>query len=144
MLTPPTGGGAEWTETVLYRFSEKNDGFPSSGVIFDSSGALYGTTSWLGQCGTNGEEAKKEGCGTVFKLTPPAEKNKPWVLTTIQSSNGGNDGGQSVASLIFDASGALYGTTTQGGASDRGTVFKLTPPAIGRAQWTETVLHDFQ
>jgi uncharacterized repeat protein (TIGR03803 family) len=210
-LTPSTGAGTPWTETVLHRFMEKNDGFPSSGLIFDSSGALYGTTSWMGQCGMPGEEGKLEGCGTVFKLTPPAgegapwtfatlyrfaggndgaapaggltfdssgalygttsrggvrncgwnprkelgcgtvfkltppaEIKKPWTLTTLHSFVGGNDGGLTVAGVIFDASGALYGTTAQGGASDRGTVFKLTPPAVGGAQWSNTVLHDFQ
>jgi uncharacterized repeat protein (TIGR03803 family) len=80
----------------------------------------------------------------VFKLTPPAEEKNLWTLTTLYSFTGGNDGGSTVARLIFDSSGALYGTTAQGGASDRGTVFKLTPPAVGGAQWTNTVLHDFQ
>ncbi|MCI0598780.1 MAG: hypothetical protein L0Y60_04545, partial [Beijerinckiaceae bacterium] len=37
--------------------------------------------------------------------------------------------------------GALYGTTPSGGTLNRGTVFKLTPPAAGKAQWTETVLY---
>jgi uncharacterized repeat protein (TIGR03803 family) len=53
-----------------------------------------------------------------------------------------------VAGLILDGSGALYGTTSQGGAggcdsnSGCGVVFKLTP-AQGKAAWSETVLHSF-
>ena len=37
----------------------------------------------------------------------------------------------------------VFGTTGEGGPSNLGTVFKLTPPANGQSQWTETVLHGF-
>ena len=60
----------------------------------------------------------------------------------LYSFTGGNDGGLSVAGLIFDASGNLYGTTAIGGANNVGTVFELTPGSNGT--WTETVLHSFQ
>jgi uncharacterized repeat protein (TIGR03803 family) len=47
-----------------------------------------------------------------------------------------------VAGLIFDQSGNLYSTTSNGGnASSSGTVFKLTQNAGGR--WTEVVLYSF-
>ena len=52
------------TETVLYRFEGVKggkDGFdPVAGLIFDSKGALYGTTRLGGPL----------NCGIVFKLTP--------------------------------------------------------------------------
>jgi uncharacterized repeat protein (TIGR03803 family) len=54
---------------------------------------------------------------------------------------GGSDGSQPGAGLIFDASGNLYGTTTAGGASGNGTVFKLTKNADG--SWTESLLYSF-
>jgi len=44
-------------------------------------------------------------------------------------------------SLIFDASGNLYGTTFKGGAYDSGTVFELSP--AGNGTWTEAVLYSF-
>ncbi len=44
------------------------------------------------------------------------------------------------SNLIQDSNGALYGTTTYGGASGNGTVFKLTPSGNS---WTETVLYSF-
>jgi len=52
------------------------------------------------------------------------------------------------AGVTADGLGALYGTTTRGGnysvnGYGGGVVFKLTPPAQGRAVWTETVLHAF-
>ena len=46
-LKPPAAGQAQWTEKVLYRFTGvggDGDG-PQAGLVFDSKGALYGTTS---------------------------------------------------------------------------------------------------
>jgi len=45
--------------------------------------------------------------------------------------------------LVFDKTGALYGTTASGGTYGYGTVFKLTPPAQPGGTWTETVLYSF-
>jgi hypothetical protein len=51
------------------------------------------------------------------------------------------------AGVILDSQGALYGTT-QGRPNKvgggEGTLFKLTPPAAGKTQWTETVLYGFK
>ncbi len=55
----------------------------------------------------------------------------------LHSFTGGADGAYPYAGLIEDAAGNLYGTTRDGGASDDGTVFKLTAKGI------ETVLHNF-
>ena len=56
-LTPSESG---WTENILYRFENGNDGsHPYAGLIFDPSGNLYGATS-------NGGSG---GGGTVFELT---------------------------------------------------------------------------
>ena len=52
--------------TVLHSFSG-SDGFsPAAGLLRDSSGTLYGTTS--AGAGTGCENG--QGCGTVFKITP--------------------------------------------------------------------------
>jgi uncharacterized repeat protein (TIGR03803 family) len=53
----------------------------------------------------------------------------------------GMDGENPYAGLIFDAAGNLYGTTSDGGTSNSGTLFELTPAAGGT--WTEKVLHSF-
>ena len=59
--------------------------------------------------------------------------------------------GAAYASLVFDASGNLYGTTARGGSGlcfygdsviGCGTVFEFTPTAAGG--WTETVLYNFK
>jgi uncharacterized repeat protein (TIGR03803 family) len=92
--------------------------------------------------------------GTVFKLTPPAPGKTQWTEAVLYSFKS-SDGGIPYAGLIFDAKGALYGTTCSGGifsgfgipcdqvGTNAGTVFKLTPPAPGHTQWTETVLYTF-
>ena len=132
-LTPPATGQTAWTETALYSFTGGSDWFkPGVGLSGDKQGALYGTTQFGGT-----------GYGTVFRLTPPTTGQKTWTETVLYSFSGGSDGGNPVAGLIFDKEGALYSTTLQGGSSNGGTVFKLTPPAKGQTAWTETVLYSF-
>ena len=130
-------------ETVLYSFEGGGDGGdPLAGLIADRRGALYGTTKGAGpDCFDN-----TTTCGTVFKLTPPAKYQTAWTETVLYqfcALPSCSDGGISLAGLIADTQGALYGTTGGGGAAGRGTVFKLMPPAKGQAAWTETVLYSF-
>ena len=47
------------------------------------------------------------------------------------------------STLIRDASGNLYGTTSNGGLNSQGTVFELSPPATTGGAWTETILWNF-
>jgi uncharacterized repeat protein (TIGR03803 family) len=147
-LTPPAPGGTRWKETVLYRFKGGADGEnPMAALTMDGAGALYGTTYRGGRqsCGS------VIGCGTVFKLTPPAPGQTTWTKTTLHRFR---YGGLPTGRLLLDNLGALYGTTLQGGRGQCtdgfdqvvgcGTVFKLTPPAPGQTAWTETVLHHFR
>lgn len=129
-LTPPPAGKTLWTKTELYNFQGGSDGAnPKAGLIRDSNGALYGTTSGY-----------TSGRGTVFKLTPPATGTL-WKETVLYSFDGTH--GADPSGLVFDsAKSALYGTTYTGGANGTGTVFKLTPPATGTL-WKETVLYSF-
>ena len=87
------------------------------------------------------------GCGTVFKLTPPAKGQTAWtetVLYSFCSQPSCSDGVNPYAGLIADKEGALYGTTLAAGVAQLGgTVFKLAPPAKGQTAWTETVLYRF-
>jgi uncharacterized repeat protein (TIGR03803 family) len=131
-LSPNSNGS--WTERVLYAFTRGTDGSnPYSGLIFDSSGNLYGTTAFGGSLGCS-----SDGCGVVFELSP--NSNGEWTESVLYTF-GGTDGEGPAASLIFDAVGNLYSTTQFGGTAGAGVVFKLTPNSKGK--WTESVLHIF-
>jgi len=124
-------------EKVLYSFCSTSgcpDGnTPYASLIVDGAGSLYGTTSLGGPYGS----------GTVFELTPG--KNGTWtesVLHSFCSAPECSDGAGPYASVIFDASGNLYGTTTSSGdAHDSGTVFELSPGTSGT--WAASVLYTF-
>lgn len=131
-LMPKAGGG--WTGKVLHNFGDTGDGAnPAAGLISDSAGNLYGTTTGGGVY----------GCGTVFELAPN-KTGGGWNETILHSfcAPGAQfDGSQPWGGLVFDAAGNLYGTTGEGGLEGTGTVFELTPGTGG--SWTEQVLHNF-
>ena len=108
-LTPSNGN---WTLTTLYGFT--GSAGPYGGVIMDAAGNLYGTTQLDGAYGQ----------GSAFKLTPSSGS---WTYTSLHDFTGGSDGGLPGCTLTFDASGNLYGTTTEGGANQYGVVFEITP-----------------
>jgi uncharacterized repeat protein (TIGR03803 family) len=109
-------------ETILHSFQGDGiDGFyPWASVVADRTGNLCGTTE-----------------RTVYKLAPDG------TLTTLHAFTFGSDGGETVAPLILDRGGNLYGTTMTGGdtglcgGAGCGVVFKIAPDG------TETVLHTF-
>ena len=114
------------SETILHAFAGGTDGSgPTSSLLLDSSGNLYGTTAVGGSTNCTGF-----GCGTVFKIGTDGVEN---VLYAFQ---GTSDGNWPWGNLIIDAAGNLYGTTDVGGAGS-GAVFKLDTSG------TETVLHAF-
>ena len=119
-----------WTETVLYSFTGPDGSGPSSSLVFDSAGNLYGTTTGGGAHSTYG--------GVAFELTP--SDSGEWTETVLHSFGNSNDGTVPRSELIRDAHGNLYGTTEQGGTMGGGTVYRLSP---GENAWTETVLHNF-
>jgi len=102
---------------------------PSSTLIFDRAGNLYGTTQ-SGGLHIN---------GTVFELIPIAGGG--WNYTTLHIFKGQLDGANSGAGLVFDDAGNLYGTTIQGGTYGLGTVFELSPGSSGT--WSESVIYSF-
>jgi uncharacterized repeat protein (TIGR03803 family) len=132
-LTPPDNPADVWNETILYSFTAGGDAaFPSSELVMDKNGKLYGTTL---QGGVN-------NLGAVYQLSPPAVAGQGWTETVIYSFNG-PDGTLPGGALLIDAGGAIFGTTDGGGDGQEGTVFKLDPPARAGDAWTETVLYSF-
>jgi hypothetical protein len=154
-LAPPTKEGDPWTETVLYVFkgNASNDGAsPFGGLVIDSAGNLYGTTGYggTGDCVLLGT---KMGCGTVFELSPPAQKGGNWTETVLYSFPTAKQGYVPWGNLVFDSAGNLYGATEFGGGFGTcdqniylycGAVFELSPPKTKGGKWTEKVLHGFK
>lgn len=94
-------------ETVLYNFGEwpSPDGYqPTSELIKDAQGSLYGTTYKGG----------KFGYGTVFKLDPSGKQ------TVLHDFDG--IAVNPYAGVVRDSAGNLYGTTQGAG----GTVYRLS------------------
>jgi uncharacterized repeat protein (TIGR03803 family) len=109
---------------VLYRFQGGADGRePLAGLVRDAAGNLYGTTA------RGGSTSCPNGCGVVFKVDPSGHESVLHAFTNAP------DGKAPEAGLLLDATGNLYGTTSAGGPTFMGTVFKLDPSGH------ETLLH---
>lgn len=131
-LTPSAGDS--WTETVLHQFTNGADGAgPMAGVVFDSSGNLYGTTA-AGGDSSGFCQSPNHGCGTVFELKL---SNGNWTFSLLHAFTGFAT--TPFSGLVLDAAGNLYGTTWSG-ASNKGVAFKMSHSSGG---WTYTLLHGF-
>jgi uncharacterized repeat protein (TIGR03803 family) len=118
-----------WTKCVPYAFRGAADGGgPYGGLVFDSAGNLYGTTS---------SDGLYEG-GTAFKLSG---KGCKWRLSVLHQFGHGSDGNFPAATMVFDRAGNLYGTTESGGRNSYGTIFELIRTTENK--WAERTLHSF-
>jgi len=125
-----------WEEITLFQFDSSfpgaSGGYFPYGVIFDSQGNLYGSTSYGGVDYVG-------GYGVAFELTPTS--SGAWQETVLHTFLNGGPGGYSPNPLVFDSAGNLYGTANSGGSGGHGTVFQLVQWSSGA--WSEVVLHSF-
>jgi hypothetical protein len=134
-------GPGGWTLKTLYQFKGQPDGAaPSSSLVLDSQGNLYGTTEYGGKGGQSCDHVGLLGCGTVFRLSPT--KTGEWIESIIYDSLPGI-GAAYPASLVSDSAGNLYGTllTQVCSVTACGYVFKLTPGSPG--SWVFSIVHAF-
>jgi len=131
-LAPKSGGG--WTASVLHLFNGSNGWGPAAGLVMDSNGNLYGTTT----------EGGAGGAGVVFELEPSGStwKEGPFFQFKLTS------GDYPSAPLTIDSSGNIYGTTQAGPATGVcpaalgcGVVFKLTQSS---GKWLESTVDAFK
>lgn len=115
-LSPGTDG--TWTDYILHDFSEQGAN-PLGGVVLDSAGNIYGTTTQGG----------KYTDGVVFELVAPPSGTGAYKYKTLYAFDG-EDGNDPYDSLIMDSAGYLYGTTYLGGSSGDGAVVEVNPNAI--------------
>lgn len=141
----PTG-----VESVLYAFQGGSDGANPGGLYVDAGGNLWGITGAGGGTGCGGS-----GCGTVFKLSPPASEGAPWTESFLYAfgtitQDGTNPSGNLIE-VAVKANGVksdeLIGTTQTGGGTGCngfgcGTVFLI--PLTATPGTTDTVYYSFQ
>jgi uncharacterized protein (TIGR03437 family) len=91
------------TITTLHSFNYDVDGCdPTSGLILASDGNLYGTTAF-----------------TIFKITLGGAFSLLYTQVT---------GGPHLLNAMVQArDGNFYGTSSEGGANEQGTIFRMTP-----------------
>ena len=136
-LTPTASG---YTKTLIHTFLGGADGdAPAGNVILDKDGAVYGTTTNVGDCEDN-------GCGTVFKLTPNGSTYVETVLCSFREHR--QMVGAWPEGIVADAGGNLFVTTASGGVGGCpnsvygcGSAIKLTP---GQSGYRETRVYDFR
>jgi uncharacterized repeat protein (TIGR03803 family) len=127
------GANGQWTEKRIYNFGEANgdDSYgPLAGLVFDHAGSLYGTTIGGGQPAGQ--------AGTVFELS--LDIDGEWIYKRIHTF-GVAEGQQPRSAVVFDSAGNLYGNTSEGGAYNEGTIFKLIRGSDGT--WLEQTLYSF-
>jgi uncharacterized repeat protein (TIGR03803 family) len=128
-LSPNGNGG--WNPTIIHTFA----GYPYDGTIaegtpvLDQFGNLYGTTYGGGIYNR----------GTVYVLS--RGQNGEWTEKILYSFQGGKNGANPAAGIVFDAAGNIYGTTALEGSNGHGTVFELA--ALGGSHYQQIVLWTF-
>jgi len=120
-----TQSQGSWTESIVYNFNPAPDSnLPQGGLIFDSSGKLYGTAC----------EGGTHNHGTVFQMTTSGVEN---ILYNFRDQS---DGQCPAAALIFDPAGNLYSTASDGGTNGGGTAFELMS---SNGSWNFVLLYSF-
>jgi uncharacterized repeat protein (TIGR03803 family) len=105
---------AEGELEILHSFSGLDGANPEAALVEAGDGSFYGSTR-------NGGD---NGWGTLFRLMPKGD------FTLLYSFNNGPDGSSPGGALVQAADGNFYGLTQNGGASGKGSVFRLAPAGI--------------
>lgn len=121
-------GEGGWNFSVLYTFSGSSGYW--SPLVMDQAGNLYGESQAVGK-----------NTGRVYELSPGTSGWTEKVLFAFNYDNAAQDGFSLSGGLVLDASGNIYGTTSQGGTYGLGTVFEVVPVGLGK--YEEKVLWSF-
>jgi uncharacterized repeat protein (TIGR03803 family) len=101
--------------TTLHNFNRTDGLAPYGGLVMDRQGNLYGTTTFGGTTATSSFIAY----GTIFKIDSGGR------FSTLYNFNGRNEDAYPMSSMLLEARGDLFGTTTGLGGNGHGAVFEL-------------------
>jgi len=111
--------------SVLSSAFNGTNGLSPFGLMEGSDGNFYGTSYEGGPAYNSGDIYNvPDGFGTVFKITFNGE------ITSLYSFTNGNDGAYPLGSLVQGTDGTFYGTASEGGWNNAGTVFKITTNGV--------------
>jgi uncharacterized repeat protein (TIGR03803 family) len=118
-LSPPQVQGGSWSFKTIFDFNFNLDGDgPTSGLVFDAAGNIYGTSLESTSFGFNGQ---------VYKVSPPSAPGGSWRFKSLYAfpqcapSACLTDSG-----VIFSGSPRnLFGVATNGGKNDLGAVYEV-------------------
>src|ERR1035437_1705394 len=99
-----------------FAYTNTDGGSPTAGVVQDSAGNFYGTTTSLG----SGDQ------GTIYQLTSGGTLNTLFMFPYDTNAAFSVDGGHPSSELTEGPDGNFYGTTYWGGTNNNGTIFRIT------------------
>ena len=123
-----TSGGYASAPTTLVTFNGADGLNPGGSPLADANGDLFGTTA--------GGGANNDGTVFEIKKTAAGYANAPTTLISFNGADGLNPDG----SLVADSNGDLFGTTANGGAGGKGTVFEIVKTQTGYASAPTTLV----
>jgi len=130
-LQPVTASETKWDFHHAYRFGDeavKDGSFPIGNFVMDSSGSLYGVTSY------GGDDFE----GTLFRMMPPASGQGLWTEEILYNFTGA-DTSSNPSGLTIDSNGVIYVTTQSG----NGAVYSFSPPSNRGGVWTKSLLFSY-
>jgi hypothetical protein len=100
----------QWNYTLLAGLPAAFEG-PLDAPTLDAAGNVYLTSK------------QALGDGAVVEVTP---LDGGWQLNILHAFSG-SDGSWPTGSVVLDANGNIYGTTSLGGKSNNGVIFEIMP-----------------
>ncbi len=111
-----------WQRETLVEFPGVTNGprYMYSGLVKDSQGNFYGASN----------EGGAFNFGTVFRLSRPAKVGGRWRLAVLHHFRQHDGRIPAAPPAVYEANGQviLYGTTTDGGRNNHGTIYRIVLP----------------